>query len=55
MRISDLALPTRVLERLQRMMDSRRLMNMLFYSKPGTGKTSAARIFINTPWPGRLD
>ena len=43
--LSDLALPTRITERLQRMIEKDSIMNMLFYGKIGTGKTSAALQF----------
>jgi replication-associated recombination protein RarA len=42
--LDDLTLPLRVIHRLQRMVDSGTIMNMLFYGKPGLGKTSAARV-----------
>jgi replication-associated recombination protein RarA len=42
--LSDLSLPLRVINRLQRMIDERSLMHMVFYGRPGIGKTSAARI-----------
>jgi replication factor C large subunit len=41
--IGDLTLPASDIERLSRMVTSRSIMNMLFYGKPGLGKTSAAR------------
>jgi DNA polymerase III delta prime subunit len=43
--LGDLTLSQRVIDRLQRMLDSRTTMNMLFYGRPGIGKTSAARVF----------
>jgi replication-associated recombination protein RarA len=45
--LGDLTLPQRVVGRLQMMVETQSLMNMLFYGKPGAGKTSAARILIN--------
>ena len=36
-----------MVERLERMADQRKPMNMLFYGQPGVGKTSAARILLN--------
>ena len=43
--LSDLILPTQIIERLQRMIETNSIMNMLFYGKVGTGKTSAACLF----------
>ena len=45
--LGDLTLPQRYTDRLQRMIDTGSIMNMLFYGKPGLGKTSAARVFMN--------
>jgi len=42
--LGDLTLPRRDINRLQRMIDEDDVMNMLFYGKPGLGKTSAARL-----------
>jgi replication-associated recombination protein RarA len=42
--LSDLTLPQRVIDRLQKMIDSGNIMNMIFYGPPGLGKTSAARV-----------
>jgi len=36
--------------RLQKMYDTRNVMNMLFYGKPGTGKTTAAKIFTTSDY-----
>src|SRR6516164_4018107 len=41
--IGDLTLPASDIEHLSRMVTSRSIMNMLFYGKPGLGKTAAAR------------
>jgi DNA polymerase III delta prime subunit len=49
--LGDLTLPQSVIDRLQKMIETRSLMNMLFYGKPGAGKTSAARILINALGP----
>jgi replication factor C small subunit len=43
--LRDLTLPEQAIERLQRLLDRQAPMNLLFYGKPGLGKTSAARIF----------
>jgi DNA polymerase III delta prime subunit len=45
-RLSHLTLPQTQIERLQQMIVSGSIMNMVFYGKPGIGKTSAARILI---------
>ncbi len=43
--LSDLTLPTPTIDRLQKMIETNSIMNMLFYGKVGTGKTSAAHLF----------
>ena len=43
--LSDLTLPRPMIDRLQTMVETKSAMNMLFYGKVGTGKTSAARLF----------
>lgn len=43
-KLTDLLLPERDIVRLQRIVASGNLPNMLFYGSPGRGKTSAARI-----------
>jgi replication-associated recombination protein RarA len=45
--LGDLALPTQTIQRLQRVIDSGAMVNMVFYGPPGSGKTSAARIFMD--------
>jgi len=42
---SELAIPLETSAKLQRMFDSGEVMNMLFWGMPGTGKTSAAKVF----------
>jgi DNA polymerase III delta prime subunit len=43
--LSDLTLRTPTIDRLQKMIETNSIMNMLFYGKVGTGKTSAAWLF----------
>jgi putative ATPase len=43
--LSDFTLPTPMIKRLQKMVETKSIMNMVFYGKVGTGKTSAARLF----------
>ena len=45
--LGDLTLPTQTIERLQRVIESGSMVNMLLYGPPGSGKTSAARIFVD--------
>lgn len=40
----DLAIPQGDINRLARMVETGQIMNMVFHGKPGSGKTSAARI-----------
>ena len=40
--LSDLTLPTPTILRLQRVIESGSMVNMLFYGPPGSGKTSTA-------------
>jgi DNA polymerase III delta prime subunit len=44
-RLDDLTLPEHDIARLRHMIAAGSIMNMLFHGTPGTGKTSAARIF----------
>jgi len=44
---ADLIQPSAMVQRLERMVDQRKPMNMLFYGSPGVGKTSAARILLS--------
>jgi DNA polymerase III delta prime subunit len=44
-RLSDLTLPAPIIERLQKMVETKSLMHMMFYGKVGTGKTSATSLF----------
>ena len=43
--LSDLSLQRPMIDRLQKMIETNSIMNMLFYGKVGIGKTSAARLF----------
>ena len=45
--LSDLTLPTPTIQRLQRVIESGSMVNMLFHGPLGSGKTSAAKIFMN--------
>ncbi|WP_167768331.1 AAA family ATPase [Bradyrhizobium sp. MOS001] len=49
--LHDLTLSDHAIRRLQQMLDSRLPLNMVFHGPPGSGKTSAAKIFL-TGWPG---
>lgn len=44
----DLVLSDKLRDRLKRMYETRNVMNMLFYGKPGSGKTTAAKIFTES-------
>ena len=46
--LGDLTLPQNVINRLQRMVVSGTIMNMIFYGKAGLGKTSAARVLAKS-------
>ena len=48
-KFNELVLDKQFQYKLQKMYDSRNVMNMIFYGKPGSGKTSAARIFVDSP------
>ena len=50
-RLSDLTLPAPMIARLQKMVETNSPMNMLFYGKVGTGKTSATRLFADCAKP----
>ena len=42
--LADLIQPLEIIQGLERMVDKRSLLNMMFYGRPGLGKTSAAQI-----------
>ena len=44
--LEDLTLPAKIIERLQAMINGDAIQNMLFYGRPGVGKTSAARVIM---------
>lgn len=48
MSFDDLVLSEKLRSRLKRMYDTKNVMNMLFYGKPGSGKTTAAKIFTES-------
>ena len=43
----EMMLPNQLKIRLQKMLDEQNVMNMIFHGKPGSGKTSAARIICD--------
>lgn len=44
--LADLNLPDNLYSSFERMIKRRSIINLLFYGKPGIGKTSAARILL---------
>lgn len=46
-RLGELTLPQRHREALTRMISEGRMMNLLFHGRPGSGKTTAARLIIS--------
>jgi replication-associated recombination protein RarA len=47
-KFDQLVLEKQLIDKLQKMHDTHNVMNMIFYGKPGSGKTSAARIFVDS-------
>ena len=45
--VNDLTLSRPIIDRLGKMVETNSAMNMLFYGKVGTGKTSATRLFAD--------
>jgi replication-associated recombination protein RarA len=45
--VSDLTLQGPIIDRLRKMVETKSVMNMVFYGKVGTGKTSAAHLFAD--------
>jgi len=50
-RLQDLTLPEKESRHLQKMFDTQTPMHMLFYGPPGSGKSSAGRIFVKARGP----
>ena len=50
--LGDLTLPKRIIDRLQRMIETDSVMNMLFHGEPGLGKTTAARLIASQSGEG---
>lgn len=46
--LDDLVISPDIKTRLMKMHDTGNVMNMLFYGKPGSGKTTAAKIFVES-------
>jgi len=46
--LEDLVISQEIKSRLMKMHDTGNVMNMLFYGKPGSGKTTAAKIFTES-------
>jgi replication factor C subunit 3/5 len=45
-KLCDITLPSATIRSLERMVQNGKILNMVFYGKPGIGKTSAARILL---------
>lgn len=44
--LADITLPSEIIRSFERMVQNGKILNMVFYGKPGIGKTSAARILL---------
>lgn len=44
----ELVLDKSIKDKIQKMYETQNVMNMLFYGKPGSGKTSCSKIFTDS-------
>ena len=52
--LGDLTLPKRIIDRLQRMIETDSVMNMLFHGEPGLGQDDRRTAHRKSKWRGRL-